>query len=217
MTNSRDVEIKWAVHPVDEKRAAWTADDQRTTLVLLVQGNFRVDLTETSVTLSRQGDYVLWGPGIDHTWEALSDSVVVTVRWPSSVPLPRSRLMAREAKHRHRAALWCDAGVPELPSCRHLPLGGERRARGWRCPDRTGAYRRLPLDADRSPTPCRVPSAGRNRRVRSPSCGRTSALALFRSQPRRSLAAASRKACHAWTSASDTSGAATVIASVTLT
>jgi hypothetical protein len=82
--SSKDVEVKWGIHPAGEKRAQWTADDQRTTLVLLVQGNFRIDLTETSVTLGNQGDYLLWGPGIDHTWEALSDSVVVTVRWPSS-------------------------------------------------------------------------------------------------------------------------------------
>jgi hypothetical protein len=72
--SSEDVEIKWAVHPVDEKRAERTADDRRTTLVLLVRGNFRVDLTETSVIIGGQGDYVLWGPGIDHPWEALSDS-----------------------------------------------------------------------------------------------------------------------------------------------
>jgi quercetin dioxygenase-like cupin family protein len=82
--SSKDVEVKWGIHPAGEKRAEWTADDQRTTLVLLVQGSFRIDLTESSVTLARQGDYVLWGPGIDHWWEALSDSVVVTVRWPSS-------------------------------------------------------------------------------------------------------------------------------------
>ena len=54
-------------------------------MVLLVDGNFRIDLTEGSVTLERQGDYAVWGPGIDHSWEALSPSVVVTVRWPSSV------------------------------------------------------------------------------------------------------------------------------------
>jgi hypothetical protein len=61
--SSEDVGIKWAVHPVDEKRAEWTADDRRTTLVLVMQGNFRVDLTETSVILGRQGDHLLWGPG----------------------------------------------------------------------------------------------------------------------------------------------------------
>ena len=75
-----------AIHldPVGDKRPEWTADDQRTTLVLLVQGSFRIDLTETSVTLEKQGDYAAWGPGIDHSWEAITDAVVITVRWPSS-------------------------------------------------------------------------------------------------------------------------------------
>jgi hypothetical protein len=50
-----------------------------------------------------------------------------------------------------------------------------------------------------------------------PACGRTSALALAVSQPRLSLAAARRKACHARARASATSEAVTVIASVTLT
>jgi quercetin dioxygenase-like cupin family protein len=82
--HNKDVEVKWAIHPAGDKRATWTADDQRTTLLLLIQGNFRVDLTEASVTLAKQGDYAMWGPGIDHSWQAISDSVVVTVRWPSS-------------------------------------------------------------------------------------------------------------------------------------
>jgi quercetin dioxygenase-like cupin family protein len=82
--SSEDVEVKWGIHPPGDKRAEWTADDQRTTFVLLVRGNFRIDLTEASVTLEKQGDYLLWGPGIDHSWEALTDSIVLTVRWPSS-------------------------------------------------------------------------------------------------------------------------------------
>jgi len=82
--SSKDVEVKWGIHPAGEKRSDWTADDQRTTLVLLVDGNFRIDLTEGPVALVRQGDYAVWGPGIDHSWEAVSDSVVVTVRWPSA-------------------------------------------------------------------------------------------------------------------------------------
>jgi glyoxylate utilization-related uncharacterized protein len=82
--HSPDVEVKWGIHPAGDKRAGWTADDTRTTLLLLVQGEFRIDLTEGSRVLSRQGDYALWGPGIDHSWEALADSVVITVRWPSA-------------------------------------------------------------------------------------------------------------------------------------
>ena len=83
--SSKDVEVKWGIHPPGDKRHEWTADDQRTTLVLLITGNFRVDLTGASIALEKQGDYVVWGPGIDHSWEAISDSVVVTVRWPSSL------------------------------------------------------------------------------------------------------------------------------------
>jgi hypothetical protein len=84
MRHSKDVEVKWGIHPAGDKRAEWTSDDQRTTLLLLVEGQFRIELTEGSRILSTQGDYALWGPGIDHSWEALADSVVITVRWPSA-------------------------------------------------------------------------------------------------------------------------------------
>jgi quercetin dioxygenase-like cupin family protein len=82
--STRDVEVKWGIHPAGEKRTEWTTDDQRTTMLLLVAGNFVVSLSNGSVELARQGDYAVWGPGIDHSWEAKADSVVITVRWPSS-------------------------------------------------------------------------------------------------------------------------------------
>lgn len=82
--HSKDVEVKWATHEAGEVRPEWTKDDQRTTLVVLVQGEFRVDLTEGSQLLSKQGDYVMWGPGIDHSYESLTDAVVMVVRWPSA-------------------------------------------------------------------------------------------------------------------------------------
>ena len=44
------VGIKWGIHPAGDKRAEWTADDQRTTLVFHVSGKFRIDLTEGSFT-----------------------------------------------------------------------------------------------------------------------------------------------------------------------
>ena len=82
--STKDVEVKWAIHPAGEKRAEWTKDDHRTTMVLLVDGNFHISLTAGQAQLTRQGDYAVWGPGIDHSWEAEEDSVVITVRWPSS-------------------------------------------------------------------------------------------------------------------------------------
>ncbi len=78
------VEVKWGIHPRDEQRAGWTTGEWRSTLVILVSGVFRIDLTAGSVTLSRPGDYVTWGPGIDHSWQAEEDAIVVTVRWPST-------------------------------------------------------------------------------------------------------------------------------------
>ncbi|SED56661.1 hypothetical protein SAMN05216532_4959 [Streptomyces sp. 2231.1] len=77
------LEVKWGIHPAGEQRLQWVSDDQRTAMLLLVSGKFRLDLSVGSVVLERQGDYVVWGPGIDHSWQAVEDSVVVTVRWPS--------------------------------------------------------------------------------------------------------------------------------------
>jgi quercetin dioxygenase-like cupin family protein len=82
--STRDVEVKWGIHPAGEKRPEWTTGDHRTTMVLLVTGNFIVSLSDGRIELTRQGDYAVWGPDIDHTWEAKEDSVVITVRWPSS-------------------------------------------------------------------------------------------------------------------------------------
>lgn len=81
--SSNDLEVKWGIHPPGDRRPEWTADDQRTTLVILVSGRFVVDLAAQSVELIRQGDYILWGPGIDHSWHAEEASTVITVRWPS--------------------------------------------------------------------------------------------------------------------------------------
>ncbi|MFF9340596.1 signal peptidase I [Streptomyces sp. NPDC014773] len=80
---SEDVEVKWGVHPRGEERARWARGEVRTALLVLVSGRFRVELTGRSVLLEKQGDYVVWGRGVDHSWVAEEDSVVLTVRWPS--------------------------------------------------------------------------------------------------------------------------------------
>lgn len=93
--HSQDVEIKWGVHPRGDKRAQWVTGEKRTALLVLISGRFRVELPGRSVLLTRQGDYVVWGPGVDHSWYAEEESVVLTVRWPSipgyAVPDPPSR------------------------------------------------------------------------------------------------------------------------------
>jgi hypothetical protein len=84
LRQSKDVEIKWGIHPKGDTRADWQQDEYRTTVVLLIQGTFRVNLTDASRLLTTPGDYVMWGPGTDHSWTAEEESVVLTVRWPST-------------------------------------------------------------------------------------------------------------------------------------
>lgn len=89
---SEDVEIKWGVHPAGDRRAAWATGEKRTALLVLIRGAFNVELRDRTVVLRRPGDYVVWGPGEDHSWLALEeDTTVLTVRWPS---LPGWRLPA---------------------------------------------------------------------------------------------------------------------------
>ncbi|MFE6225385.1 signal peptidase I [Streptomyces sp. NPDC057854] len=81
--HSEAVEIKWGVHPAGDERAGWTRGEERTALLVLIRGCFRVELPGRTVRLEREGDYVVWGRGVDHSWFAEEESVVVTVRWPS--------------------------------------------------------------------------------------------------------------------------------------
>ncbi|MEU4489412.1 signal peptidase I [Streptomyces purpurascens] len=81
--HSEAVEVKWGVHAAGEERARWVRGEERTALLVLISGRFRVELPGRSVLLERQGDYVVWGRGVDHSWVAEEESVVLTVRWPS--------------------------------------------------------------------------------------------------------------------------------------
>jgi hypothetical protein len=79
---SSEVEIKWGVHPRGDQRAAWVTSETRTALIVLVSGRFRIDLPDRSVVLCEQGDYVVFD-GVDHSWYAEEESVILGVRWPS--------------------------------------------------------------------------------------------------------------------------------------
>jgi hypothetical protein len=92
--HSTDVEIKWGVHPPGDERPMWVTGERRTALLVLISGRFRMEFPGRGVLLAKQGDYVVWGPGVDHSWYAEEASVVLTVRWPSvpgyAVPIEAS-------------------------------------------------------------------------------------------------------------------------------
>ncbi len=81
--HSEAVEVKWGVHPAGEARAAWVRNAQATTLSILVRGRFYLTFPDAEYLLAREGDYVLWAPGVPHYWRAVEDSIILTVRWPS--------------------------------------------------------------------------------------------------------------------------------------
>lgn len=85
--HSSDVEIKWGTHTAGEERAEWTdaASEVRTTMVMLIRGHFAVRLPDGDQEMKREGDFVVFGPGTSHSWQAFDDSIVMTVRWPSIV------------------------------------------------------------------------------------------------------------------------------------
>jgi len=81
---SEEVEVKWGIHPAGEERANWQTTEHRTTVLVLIQGRFQINMSVHGHTLQQQGDYAMWGPGIGHSWKAEEDSVVLTIRWPST-------------------------------------------------------------------------------------------------------------------------------------
>lgn len=89
LRQSKDVEIAWRVHRAGEARHEWVTGETRTTIVVMVSGRHRISFAGAStdeVILSKPGDYVMWGPGVDHRWYAETDVVFVCVRWPSLAP-----------------------------------------------------------------------------------------------------------------------------------
>ena len=69
--------------PSRDRRAAWATGETRTALLVLIRGAFDIELRDRTVLLREPGDYVVWGPGQDHSWQVgPQETVVLTVRWP---------------------------------------------------------------------------------------------------------------------------------------
>ncbi|MBD1927680.1 signal peptidase I [Trichocoleus sp. FACHB-90] len=81
--STTDLEVKWAVHQAGDSRDQWATNEEATTLSILIKGRFRLQFPEQEVLLSGEGDYVIWVPGVAHSWSAVEDSIILTVRWPS--------------------------------------------------------------------------------------------------------------------------------------
>lgn len=84
LRHTDNIEIKWGEHKTGESREEWVTGETRTTLGLLISGEFEMEFRDRKVMLSNPGDYVMWGSGVDHRWRALSNCTFLTVRWESA-------------------------------------------------------------------------------------------------------------------------------------
>lgn len=82
---TRDVEVKWGIHQENEVRESPSLHKNGITLTLLISGSFVIFFPDLDriIKLQRSGDYVIFAPSVAHTWKALTDSVILTIRWPS--------------------------------------------------------------------------------------------------------------------------------------
>jgi hypothetical protein len=90
LRHQTDVEVKWGVHPDGEQRPRGPeakANRNATTISVLIHGTLRVtfeiDGKSHTVTLAKEGDYIIFGRDIGHAWEAIGHTVVLSVRFPS--------------------------------------------------------------------------------------------------------------------------------------
>jgi hypothetical protein len=92
-----DVELKWGIHPDGEQRPRGPeAVANATTISILIRGKlratFHIDGAQQMVTMEKEGDYCIFGPGVVHSWEVVGDTLVISVRFPS-IEVARSTVL----------------------------------------------------------------------------------------------------------------------------
>jgi len=77
------LELKWFTHGKGETRSDWAPGNPVKTLNILIRGHFVLLFPDREVALSKEGDFVLFGPDVPHSFRSEQESLVLTVRWPS--------------------------------------------------------------------------------------------------------------------------------------
>lgn len=85
---TENFESKWAIHKKGDVKAGSKTKKRTHTFAILIEGKFKIKFNDTQeeVILSNQGDYVYYdGSKQSHTGEALEDSIILALRWPSKI------------------------------------------------------------------------------------------------------------------------------------
>lgn len=83
MRHSSAVETKWAWHTGGKRHDGFATNKVGTSMAVLISGRHRLEFERSYVVLEKVGDYVIWGAGVAHSWSALEDSTILSIRWPS--------------------------------------------------------------------------------------------------------------------------------------
>jgi hypothetical protein len=87
LRHQTDVELKWGLHKDGERRSQPWANGNATTISVLIRGMLRVEFhvgaTPQVVTLQKEGDYIVFGADVVHSWEATGETLVLSLRFPS--------------------------------------------------------------------------------------------------------------------------------------
>jgi hypothetical protein len=83
--------VKWYEHDPDEPEALGRgkplSEGRSISILTNAGGRFQVKFWKgnpaecLTVLLTNQGDFVVWGPGINHEWRCLARATIMTVRW----------------------------------------------------------------------------------------------------------------------------------------
>jgi hypothetical protein len=79
-----ELEVKWYTHAKGETREQWAPANSVKTLNLLLRGHFVLLFPDQEIALEKEGEFVLFGPGMPHSFRSVEESRVLTIRWPSA-------------------------------------------------------------------------------------------------------------------------------------
>ena len=80
---TEELEVKWYTHAKGETRAQWAPGNPVKTINILIRGHFVLLFPNQEIALEKEGDFVFFGPDVPHSYRAVEESLVLTVRWPS--------------------------------------------------------------------------------------------------------------------------------------
>ena len=82
---TKDFEIKWGEHKAGEEKPKVGTQKIAKTLTIIIEGKFKVNFPKENkkIILTKKGDYLFYDAGVAHSWRAIENTTIISIRWPS--------------------------------------------------------------------------------------------------------------------------------------